>query len=62
MTSKLGKYELLRTLGRGAYSKVKLAKDSETGEYVAIKIHKSEMPDFTLDIRAIVETEVRTIA
>jgi serine/threonine protein kinase len=31
MPSKLGKYTLFRTLGSGAYSKVKLAQDEETG-------------------------------
>lgn len=40
MPTKLGKYTLVRTLGSGAYSKVKLAQDSETGQFYAIKIMK----------------------
>ena len=38
MPTMLDKYMIERTLGRGAYSKVKLARDPETGEKVAIKI------------------------
>jgi serine/threonine protein kinase len=38
MPSKLDKYVLLRTLGKGAFAKVKLGRDSETGALVAIKI------------------------
>ncbi|XP_042412218.1 CBL-interacting protein kinase 23-like isoform X2 [Zingiber officinale] len=36
--TRLGKYELGRTLGEGTFAKVKFAKDVETGESVAIKI------------------------
>nr|XP_016514837.1 PREDICTED: CBL-interacting serine/threonine-protein kinase 24-like [Nicotiana tabacum]XP_016514838.1 PREDICTED: CBL-interacting serine/threonine-protein kinase 24-like [Nicotiana tabacum] len=35
---KLGKYELGRTIGEGAFSKVKFAQNTETGENVAIKV------------------------
>nr|XP_018633199.1 CBL-interacting serine/threonine-protein kinase 8-like isoform X3 [Nicotiana tomentosiformis] len=35
---KLGKYELGRTIGEGAFSKVKSAQNTETGENVAIKV------------------------
>ena len=38
MPSKLGKYILVRTLGSGANSKVKLAYDPEVDRYYAIKI------------------------
>jgi serine/threonine protein kinase len=38
MPAKLEKYILHRTLGKGAFAKVKLAQDSETGRHVAIKI------------------------
>jgi len=34
----VNKYEFIKTVGRGVHGKVKLAKDIETGEYVAIKI------------------------
>lgn len=40
MPSKLGKYTLVRTLGTGANSKVKLAHDKETGQYYAVKVMK----------------------
>ncbi len=36
--ARLGKYELLKTLGKGGYSKVKLAKDTSTGLQYAIKL------------------------
>lgn len=44
--SKLGKYELRRTLGSGAYSKVKLAVDTETGNAYAMKIHYVDSSNF----------------
>lgn len=50
-----------RTLGKGAYSKVKLGIDTETGEHVAVKIHKTNNPEFTRDVKEIVMTEVKTI-
>jgi Protein kinase domain len=34
----INRYEFLETIGRGVHGKVKLAKDIETGEHVAIKI------------------------
>lgn len=45
--SKLGKYELRRTLGSGAYSKVKLAVDTETGHEYALKIHYVDSANFS---------------
>lgn len=45
MPGRLGKYEILRTLGSGGSCKVKLALDTETGENVAIKIMKYEMTE-----------------
>lgn len=35
---RVGKYEVGRTIGEGTFAKVKFAKNSETGESVAIKI------------------------
>ncbi|XP_047330296.1 CBL-interacting protein kinase 32-like [Impatiens glandulifera] len=35
---RIGKYEVGRTIGEGTFAKVKFAKDSETGQPVAIKI------------------------
>ncbi|CAD2222068.1 serine/threonine kinase [Angomonas deanei] len=39
---RLGKYELGKTLGSGNFSKVKLAKDTETGKQWAIKVIDKE--------------------
>lgn len=36
--TRVGKYELGKTLGEGTFAKVKFAKNVETGDYVAIKI------------------------
>ncbi|XAR53916.1 Non-specific serine/threonine protein kinase [Bertholletia excelsa] len=36
--TRVGKYEIGRTLGEGSFAKVKFARNSETGESVAIKI------------------------
>lgn len=38
MPGRLGKYEILKTLGSGGSCKVKLAIDTTTGEKVAIKM------------------------
>ena len=38
MPGRIGKYEILKTLGSGGSCKVKLAVDTETGESVAIKM------------------------
>ncbi|KAH6834286.1 CBL-interacting protein kinase 3 [Perilla frutescens var. hirtella] len=35
---RIGKYEVGRTIGEGTFAKVKFAKNSETGQHVAIKI------------------------
>lgn len=35
---RIGKYEVGRTIGEGAFAKVKFARNSETGKPVAIKI------------------------
>jgi serine/threonine protein kinase len=35
---RVGKFELGRTIGEGTFAKVRLAKNTETGEHVAIKI------------------------
>ncbi|XP_042393958.1 CBL-interacting protein kinase 23-like isoform X2 [Zingiber officinale] len=40
--TRVGKYELGRTLGEGTFAKVKFAKDVETGESVAIKIFEKD--------------------
>lgn len=38
VTKKVGKYEIGRTIGEGTFAKVKFAKNTETGEAVAIKV------------------------
>ncbi|GMH26072.1 hypothetical protein Nepgr_027915 [Nepenthes gracilis] len=40
--TRIGKYELGRTLGEGTFAKVKFARNTETGENVAIKILDKE--------------------
>lgn len=40
--TRVGKYELGRTLGQGNFAKVKFARNIETGENVAIKIIDKE--------------------
>ena len=43
MPGRIGKYEVLKTLGYGGSCKVKLAVDTETGESVAIKMLKQNL-------------------
>lgn len=40
--TRVGKYELGRTLGEGNFAKVKYARNTQTGESVAIKILDKE--------------------
>jgi serine/threonine protein kinase len=56
---KLGKYKLLRTIGEGNYSTVKLAEHTETNERYAMKIPKEE--GLTRDDIEDILKEVRTI-
>ncbi len=46
MPSTLGRFSLVKTLGSGANSKVKLGIDKENGQYYAIKILKKVNPKF----------------
>jgi serine/threonine protein kinase len=62
MPSKLGNYILLRTLGSGGYSKVKLAQHSETGEYFAIKIMKDSNEEHHRKMIESVISEVKTMS
>lgn len=62
MPARLGKYSLVKTLGQGAFSKVKLAVDKETGKQYAIKIHKLSDPNFDLSAVETIENEVRAIS
>jgi 5'-AMP-activated protein kinase catalytic alpha subunit len=62
MPSKLGKYILLRTLGSGAYSKVKLARDSETGRFYAIKMMKPAKEEQSRKMIESVIAEVQTMS
>lgn len=38
VTKKVRKYEIGRTIGEGTFAKVKFAKNTETGEAVAVKV------------------------
>jgi len=58
MPSQLGKYTLLNTLGKGAHSKVKLAVNSKTREYFAIKILKKQNKNIDQKFMDLVVTEV----
>lgn len=60
MATTLGTYTLLRTLGKGAFSKVKLAVDSH-GQHVAIKVHKTSNKNFNQKAVDVIETEARAI-
>ena len=62
MPSKLGKYTLIRTLGSGANSKVKLGLDKTTGRYFAVKILKKGNPNLTNKFLELVLTEVQTMS
>ena len=62
MSSKLGKYTLLRTLGSGANSKVKLGIDKASGRYYAVKILKKGNPNLDSKFLELVMTEVHTMS
>lgn len=52
--ARVGKYQLLETLGEGAFGKVKLGVDSKTGREFAIKIMEKshiEEHELTLQVR-----------
>ena len=59
MTKTIGKYNILRTLGKGASCKVKLALDTETGRNVAIKIINDNMD---ANLKKLVMVEVEAMA
>ena len=61
MPSQLGPYKLLRTLGTGANSKVKLAEHKDTAERSAIKILKKGDPRLDPEFLKLVMTEVQTM-
>lgn len=49
-----GHYRVMRTLGRGATAKVKLAVDEDTGDYVALKIYRRTLVErFTIEVEAL---------
>jgi 5'-AMP-activated protein kinase, catalytic alpha subunit len=62
MPSQLGPYTLLRTLGTGANSKVKLAQHKGTGEFAAVKILKKGNPLNDSKFLELVMTEVETMS
>lgn len=61
MPSKLGKYTLVRTLGSGANSKVKLAQD-DNGSFYAVKILKKADSERDRRVLELVITEVQTMS
>lgn len=62
MPSTLGNYNLLKTLGSGANSKVKLGQNKETGRLSAIKILKKNNPNNDAKFLELVITEVQTMS
>ena len=62
MPSYLGNYELGRTLGAGAFSKVRLCKNTATGVQYAIKIHKIDNPNFNQKCVDVIETEAKEVS
>jgi len=59
MPGKIGKYDILRTLGSGASCKVKMALDTETGRKVAIKIINDNLDEKMLEL---VKVEVEAMS
>ena len=62
MPSQLGNYTLLRTLGSGANSKVKLGQHKDTKNFFAIKILKKGNPNMDSKFLELVMTEVETMS
>ena len=58
MSKTLGKYNVMRTLGKGASCKVKLAQDPNTGKKVAIKVMNDNMDP---NMKQLVMTEVKAM-
>lgn len=58
MPGKIGRYDILRTLGTGASCKVKLGLDTETGRKVAVKIINDNMDT---SLKSLVMTEVKAM-
>jgi serine/threonine protein kinase len=55
MPGKIGRFEIMRTLGSGASCKVKAGLDTETGRKVAVKIIKDDMDE---KMKGLIMTEV----
>ena len=62
MPSQLGNYTLIRTLGSGANSKVKLGQHKDTKGFYAIKILKKGNPNLDSKFLELVMTEVETMS
>jgi serine/threonine protein kinase len=62
MPTTLGKFTLMRTLGTGANSKVKLAVEPEMNKHYAIKIMKKGNPNLDSKFLELVMTEVETMS
>lgn len=52
------KYQIVKTLGSGAYSKVRLAVDPETNQYVALKVLEKNNPALNNKMLTLVANEV----
>ena len=56
--ARIGKYEVLKSLGEGTSAKVKLCVNTETGEKVAIKIIKKSLFDTKADFKRKIMREI----
>ncbi|KAF7153941.1 hypothetical protein RHSIM_Rhsim01G0008300 [Rhododendron simsii] len=59
-TNSIGKYQLIRTIGEGMFAKVKLAVNTDNGQYVAIKIIDKQMV-IKRNLMYQVKREIRTM-
>ncbi|CDW89341.1 protein kinase domain containing protein [Stylonychia lemnae] len=62
MPNIIGKYELIKTLGRGGFSKVKLARNRDNFQEVAIKIHKLDNPELDQERVNVIQNEAKLLS
>lgn len=52
-------YQIIKTLGSGTFSKVKLGYSTTDSKYYAIKVHKADDPEFTPSHKETVMNEAK---
>jgi serine/threonine protein kinase len=60
--SVLGNYELQKTLGKGGYSKVKLARNKEDSTEAAIKIHRLDNAELDQEKVNVIQNEAKLLS